>query len=106
MVEVRLLDSGRESDDREADIQQGFRDVSSEATVGSGYECDLSSHKLLLPTLCCRGFIGTRGPFPLLTETSAPPQRRWPSTLCSLHARPYMRSKYPRATERSRPPIG
>jgi len=33
MAELRLLDSRRESDDREARIQQDFCDVSSEASV-------------------------------------------------------------------------
>ena len=45
VVEVGLLDSRCDSGDRETGIQQGFRDVSAEAAVGSGDEGDLSGHK-------------------------------------------------------------
>jgi hypothetical protein len=45
MIEIRLLDSGSESYHREARIQQGFGDVSSEATVGPGYKGDFSCRR-------------------------------------------------------------
>ena len=36
VIEVGLLDLGREADHGETRVQQGFRDVGSEAAIGSG----------------------------------------------------------------------